>query len=366
MNEKTLLITGFDPFGGESVNPSWLAVSKLPDTIGNYTVHKMGIPTVFGKAAEKVLEKANEIQPDLILCIGQAGGRDAVTPERIAVNIRDARIADNAGNQPRGEFVVPDGPAAYFATVPVTRMAEAIRNAHIPATVSNSAGAFGITIAEHIMMVTLMLLRQMPAFQQVVADRRWVRSMPMRSICGSTITVLGTGDIGTNFARRAKALGAKAVYGVRRGKKAGDGAFDAMYAMDELNAILPQTDILVMALPATAETVGVLSRERIALLPRHAIVVNVGRGSAVDQDALIDALNSEAIAGAALDVAVPEPLPQDHFLWDAPNLLLTPHVSGNMSLAKTCQLVIDIFLRNLEHWTKGEPLEHVVDIGQGY
>ena len=142
MNTRHLLITGFDPFGGESVNPSWLAVSKLPDAIGNYTVHKMVIPTVFGKAAENVLEKANEIQPDLILCIGQAGGRDAVTPERIAVNIRDARIPDNAGNQPRGEFVVFDGPAAYFATVPVTTMAEAIRNAHIPATVSNSAGAF--------------------------------------------------------------------------------------------------------------------------------------------------------------------------------------------------------------------------------
>ena len=142
MNTRHLLITGFDPFGGESVNPSWLAVSKLPDAIGSYTVHKMVIPTVFGKAAENVLEKANEIQPDLILCIGQAGGRDAVTPERIAVNIRDARIQDNAGNQPRGEFVVPDGPAAYFATVPVTEMAEAIRNAHIPSTVSNSAGAF--------------------------------------------------------------------------------------------------------------------------------------------------------------------------------------------------------------------------------
>ena len=142
MNTRHLLITGFDPFGGESVNPSWLAVSKLPDAIGNYTVHKMVIPTVFGKAAEKVLEKAVEIRPDLILCIGQAGGRDAVTPERIAVNIRDARIPDNAGNQPRGEFVVPDGPAAYFATVPMKEMAEAIRNAHIPATVSNSAGAF--------------------------------------------------------------------------------------------------------------------------------------------------------------------------------------------------------------------------------
>lgn len=231
---------------------------------------------------------------------------------------------------------------------------------------TNSAGAYGITISEHILMVTLMLLRRMPAFQQVVADRGWVRQMPMRSICGSTITVLGTGDIGTNFARRAKALGAKAVYGVRRTKKAGDPAFDEIYAMDELNAILPQTDILVMALPGTAETSGTLSRERIALLPRHAIVVNVGRGSAVDQDALIDALNSERLAGAALDVMVPEPLPVDHPLWSAKNILITPHISGNMSLGITRDLDVDLFCRDLENYAGGRPLQQLVDRKLGY
>lgn len=139
---KKLLITGFDPFGGAAVNPSWLAVERLPEQVGDYTLCKMGIPTVFGAAAEAVLGKAEEFCPDVILCVGQAGGRDAVTPERIAVNIRDARICDNAGNQPRGEFVVPEGPAAYFATVPVEAMAQAIRDAGIRATVSNSAGAF--------------------------------------------------------------------------------------------------------------------------------------------------------------------------------------------------------------------------------
>jgi pyroglutamyl-peptidase len=100
------------------------------------------IPTVFGAAAKAVLEEAEKLQPDVILCVGQAGGREAVTPERIAVNIRDARIPDNAGNQPRGEMVDPKGPAAYFATVPVEKMAQSIREAGIPATVSNSAGAF--------------------------------------------------------------------------------------------------------------------------------------------------------------------------------------------------------------------------------
>ena len=105
-------------------------------------MHKLEIPTVFGKAADMVAEKAAEIHPDVILCIGQAGGRNAVTPERIAVNIRDAKIADNAGNMPQGEFCVPEGPAAYFATVPVTQMTQAIRDAGIPGAVSNSAGAF--------------------------------------------------------------------------------------------------------------------------------------------------------------------------------------------------------------------------------
>ena len=231
---------------------------------------------------------------------------------------------------------------------------------------TNSAGAYGITISEHILMVTLMLLRQMPAFQQVVAERGWVRSLPMRSICGSTITVLGTGDIGTNFARRAKALGAKAIYGVRRTKKAGDPAFDEIYAMDELDTILPKTDILVMALPGTAETAGTLSRERIALLPRHAVVVNVGRGSAIDQNALINALNSEAIAGAALDVMVPEPLPADHPLWSAKNILITPHISGNMSLGITRDLDVDLFCRDLENYAGGRPLQQLVDRKLGY
>ena len=139
---RKLLITGFDPFGGETTNPSWEAVRSLPDIVGDFMLCKLQIPTVFGQAAEKVLEATHIFQPDVILCIGQAGGRSAVTPERIAVNIRDARIPDNAGNQPRHAFVAPDGPAAYFTTAPVVAMVEHIAAAGIPAAVSNSAGAF--------------------------------------------------------------------------------------------------------------------------------------------------------------------------------------------------------------------------------
>ena len=139
---KKLLITGFDPFGGETVNPAWEAVKLLPDSIGDYMLCKLTIPTIFGLGAAAVLEFAMDLQPDVILCVGQAGGRAAVTPERIAVNIRDAKIPDNMGNQPRGSFVDEEGPAAYFSTLPVEAMAQAIRDTGLPGAVSNSAGAF--------------------------------------------------------------------------------------------------------------------------------------------------------------------------------------------------------------------------------
>lgn len=139
---KKLLITGFDPFGGDVCNPSWMAVEQLPEQVGDYVLCKLQLPTVFGDAAQLALAAAQAFQPELILCVGLASGRSAVTPERIAVNIRDARIADNAGNQPRGEYVDSQGPAAYFATVPVAEIVTAIQALGLPAQVSNSAGAF--------------------------------------------------------------------------------------------------------------------------------------------------------------------------------------------------------------------------------
>jgi len=140
--EKRLLITGFDAFGGSPANPSWMAVQRLPEKIGCFTLKKCQLPTVFGEAGAVALTASEGFAPDVILCVGVAAGRDAVTPERIGVNIRDARIPDNRGNQPKGEQVAPEGPAAYFATVPVEAMAEAIRGVGVPGTVSNTAGAF--------------------------------------------------------------------------------------------------------------------------------------------------------------------------------------------------------------------------------
>lgn len=139
---KHLIITGFDPFGGETVNPAWEAVRRLPDTVGEFRLTKLQIPTRFALAAEAVLAAAETDRPDVILCVGQAGGRSTITPERIAINLNDARIPDNGGYQPTERPIEDDGPDGIFATVPVSAMAEAIRAAGIPAQVSLSAGAF--------------------------------------------------------------------------------------------------------------------------------------------------------------------------------------------------------------------------------
>ena len=237
---------------------------------------------------------------------------------------------------------------------------------HDPACIlSNSSGAYGPTISEHIIMVLLMLLRRMPEYEADLRERKWTFYSPIRSIIGSHFVLLGTGDIGSNTARRLKALGAR-VTGVCRSGKSDEPAFDRVVPLSDLDSVLPTADALIMSLPATNETIGILTKERIALLPSHAYLINVGRGSAIDQDALVEALNSRAIAGAALDVMMPEPLPADHPLWSCPNTILTPHVSGNLSLGLTCELDIDMFLADLARYSEGKPLQNFVDRTIGY
>lgn len=139
---KKLLVTGFDPFGGEAVNPAREAVLRLPDALGGYEITKLEIPTVFGLAAETVLQAAEKLRPHAILCVGQAGGRSAVTPEVVAINLREASIPDNAGNVPVNTPVIENAPAAYFATLPVRDMVQAVKEKGIPCTLSYSAGTF--------------------------------------------------------------------------------------------------------------------------------------------------------------------------------------------------------------------------------
>ena len=139
---KKLLISGFEPFDNEIINPSWEALAHLGGEINGYSLTKIRLPVVFGEAAQKLIDVARDLSPDVILCIGQAGGRAAITPELIGINLRYARIPDNRGNQPKDEPITAGGETAYFSSLPVRKMSEAIAEAGVPSNVSYSAGAY--------------------------------------------------------------------------------------------------------------------------------------------------------------------------------------------------------------------------------
>lgn len=234
-----------------------------------------------------------------------------------------------------------------------------------PDCLLTNSNSYGVTIAEHVVMVTLMLLRRMPEYEEVVRAHSWSNQLPIRSIRDNEFTVLGTGNIGVNVAERLRGMGAARVVGLSRGGRPHP-AFDEVYPISRLDEVLPNTKILVMALPGTAETVHILNRDRIALLPSDAYVVNVGRGTAIEQEPLMEALNGGKLAGAALDVMDPEPLPGDHPLWSTKNLILTPHVSGNMTLGYTCDVNVEMFCADLKNYAAGRPLNGLVDRKLGY
>lgn len=152
-----LLLTAFDPFGGETVNPAQEAVKMVSSRVGNVEVIKCVVPTVFGKSIETVAAAIEDCRPDAVLCIGQAGGRADLTPERIAINLDDASIADNEGNRPVDTPIFPDGKPAYFSTLPVKAMVAAIRAVGIPASLSNTAGTF---VCNHLMYGVLYTLEK--------------------------------------------------------------------------------------------------------------------------------------------------------------------------------------------------------------
>ena len=139
---KKLLITGFEPFGDEKINPSWEAVSRLADQIGEYSITKLLLPVTFSEAANRIIECATELCPDVIISVGQAGGRRSITPELVGINLRYAKIPDNNGFSPKDEPIIQNGKDAYFSTVPVRRIADAIAAQAIPSELSYSAGAY--------------------------------------------------------------------------------------------------------------------------------------------------------------------------------------------------------------------------------
>ncbi|MBP5655796.1 MAG: D-2-hydroxyacid dehydrogenase [Clostridiales bacterium] len=231
---------------------------------------------------------------------------------------------------------------------------------------TNSSGAYGVTIAEHMIAVSLMMMRNLTDVYEESLGGIWGPQRPQRSLKDSRITVLGTGDIGTSFAKRVKAFEPASVTGISRSGINTDPVYDKVLKTEDLDSVLPCTDLLAMSLPGTPETRNILSKDRIARLPEGSFVVNVGRGSAIDEDALADALESGHLAGAALDVFGTEPLPGSSRLWKTKNLLITPHVAGNLTLEHTLNKNVDMFCNNLKNYMEGKPLTNLVDRTKGY
>ncbi len=232
---------------------------------------------------------------------------------------------------------------------------------------TNAPGVYAVSIAEHLIMVCLMLLRKQYIYTEPMKRGEWgPEPRKIRSLKGSRITVLGAGAIGTAFAERAKAFEPACIIGVKRNTAKADPVFDRVVATDELETVLPMTDILVLCLPGTPDTKQILSAERIAMLPSTAFVLNIGRGVCVDQKALTAALQEGRLAGAGLDVMTPEPLPADDQLRKLENVILTPHIAGIPNLDYSVDLIVDGFCEDLKRYIRGETLKNVIDIRRGY
>ena len=230
---------------------------------------------------------------------------------------------------------------------------------------TNGSGAYGITIAEHIIMVSLMMMRRMPEYEHFVRTRQFRSDLVIGSLYDANVVVCGTGDIGTQFAKRVRAFCPASVIGLNRTGHDAEG-FDRVLPMSRLDEVLPQADLLVLTLPGTPHTDDLLTAGRIASMKKTAFLVNVGRGNCIDQNALIDALKAGNLAGAALDVFRTEPIPENDPAWNTPGLLVTPHCSGKMTMQYTRDTLVDGFCENLRRFCTGEPMHNVVDFSLGY
>ncbi len=232
---------------------------------------------------------------------------------------------------------------------------------------TNATGAYGLAISEHMLGQTLMLMKRLDQYHENQMGHRWRDEGKVTSVYGSTTLILGMGDIGSEYGLRMKALGSR-VLGIRR--KAGEKPdfADAVYTMEQLDQVLPEADIVAMSLPNTPETYHMMNRERLAKMKSTALLLNVGRGTAIDQDALNEALREGRLGGCAVDVTDPEPLPADHPLWDAPRTVITPHISGQYHLQETFERIVGIAGENLEKFLagKGEEMKNLVDFETGY
>lgn len=228
-----------------------------------------------------------------------------------------------------------------------------------------ATGCYGTAISEHMLGVLLMMMKKLALYRDSQFDGAWRSRGFVDAIEGAKVLSVGMGDIGSTFAEKMHALGAE-VIGVRRSPAEAPSYVKAVYPVSELDRLLPGADVVALSMPETPETAGLMDERRLSLMKPGAYLINVGRGSAVDQDALVKALREGRLAGAALDVTSPEPLPAEHPLWKEPGCVLTPHISGGFRLPLTLKKIITLACANIRAYRDGLPLISEVDFERGY
>ncbi|MCS7178967.1 MAG: D-2-hydroxyacid dehydrogenase [Anaerolineae bacterium] len=226
---------------------------------------------------------------------------------------------------------------------------------------TNARGVFSVPIAEMVMAYILAVAKRLPEFWDSQREHRWEK-LSLRELHGLTVGIIGLGDIGTEVARRCRVFGMH-VLGLRRHPGPGDLA-DEVLPPARLPDLLARADFVVIAVPLTPETRGLIGRAELAAMKPDAWLINISRGAVVDEEALIEALQARCIGGACLDVFVEEPLPPQSPLWEMPNVLITPHNSWSSPHIEARQMTL--FLENLRRYVAGEPLQNVVDKQAGY
>lgn len=232
---------------------------------------------------------------------------------------------------------------------------------------TNVSGAFGQAISEYVLAMIFSLYKKLPVYRDQQNEEIWQDAGRERSLAGKTVLIVGAGDIGSSIAVLTKKFDCCNI-GIRRVQRETPQYLDEVHTLEKLDELLPRADIVTLSLPSTRQTRGLFSEKRIKLMKPDALLVNVGRGDAVDTQALCEALQSGRLGGAALDVTNPEPLPKGHPLWHCRNAIITPHITGSSfdHLSATQDKITEICAENLRRYSKGESLLNQVDFSTGY
>lgn len=238
---------------------------------------------------------------------------------------------------------------------------------NLPDTIqlTNASGAYGQGIAEHMLAYTLAVKKNVFAYETVAKNHNWTNLGSVPTINHLTVVSVGMGDIGSHYAKIMHTLGAT-VYGVRRTIHDTPSYIQKMYTFQDFSEILAQADIVALSLPETQETIHLFDYEMLHKIKKGAMIINVGRGSAIVSQDLIKVMQEKHLSAACLDVTEQEPLPRNSALWTCENVYITPHISGRFNAETTYDNVIDIMYTNLQHYLNNEPLEHVVNKQLGY